>query len=254
MKPLNQPRLISYRPSIMDLRDARRGGEWMRAWMSFPRTLYERLFGLNRDVLFLWVPKAAGFSVYTTLLKYGCIKDRWETPLAKFKNRGIATFGHVDVLQLTERGVIRREYFERAFKFAFIRNPFDRLVSLFEYLKRIGRPETPPSMTFEDFCRVVGRGEHPPVGLYNYRGLSQCNPMVDWLTDRDGRLIADFIGRFERLREDFEEVCRRIGIREDIPHENRTEHRPYAEYYNAETRAIVERVYRKDLEHFGYTF
>jgi hypothetical protein len=127
-------------------------------------------------------------------------------------------------------------------------------VSLFFYLQRIASPEVPPGLAFAAFCEKVARAEHPPVGLYNYRGLNQCNPMVDWLTDRDGRVIADFIGRHETVTEDFLTICRRLGIETTLPHENATPHAPYREYYTGATRAIVERVYRRDLDRFGYDF
>jgi hypothetical protein len=206
------------------------------------------------DALFLWVPKCAGMSVYRALVPFGCIEERWDTPLEPFANRGIATFGHVDVLQLIDRGVVTQAYFDRAFKFAFVRNPFDRLVSLYFYLRRIASPDVPASLTFEAFCEKVERREHPPVGLYNYRGLNQCNPMVDWLTDRDGVEIADFVGRHETVVEDFRTICRRIGVDAVLPHENATPHAPYRDYYSPRTRAIVERVYRHDLDRFGYDF
>jgi len=109
-------------------------------------------------------------------------------------------------------------------------------------------------MSFAEFCEAIGRCDYPPVGLYNYRGLNQCNPIVRWLTDGDGKPIVDFVGRYENLEADFQDVCRRIGIREAIPRKNTTRHEPYREYYNDHTRAIIERVYRDDLERFDYSF
>ena len=209
---------------------------------------------MSVDALFLWVPKCAGMSVYRALVPHGCIENRWDTPLEPFANRGIATFGHVDVRQLIERGVVTRAYFDRALKFAFVRNPFDRLVSLFVYLKRIKCDDVPDDMTFEAFCWKVERREHPPVGLYNYRGLNQCNPMCDWLTDANGDLVADFVGRYESVTDDFRAVCDRLGIEAVLPHENATQHGPYRDYYTRATRAVVESVYRRDLDLFGYDF
>lgn len=226
----------------------------MRLWL--PPGLFRRVTGRQRDVLFIWVPKCAGMSIHSLLSRYDPIpEDRWLKPLKKrFRNRGYATFSHVDVLQLVERGVVRRRYFENAFKFGFVRNPYDRLVSLFFYLKKIRLEEVPEALSFDEFCRMVARGEYPPVGLYNHKGISQCNPMTGWLIGPDGRLIVDFLGRFENLEEDLRTVCRTIGIPDEIPHENRTQHRHYREYYTPETRAIVEKVYRGDLDRFGYAF
>jgi hypothetical protein len=230
-------------------------GQTWRQWrLRLPEPLFKLLTGRKRDVLFLWVPKCAGMSIYKTLVKYDCAQDRWLTPMEPFVNRGIVTFGHVDVLQLIEQGVVTRRYFNNAFKFGFVRNPFDRMVSLFFYLKKIKCEEVPDAMTFQEFCRKVERREHPPVGLYNYKGLNQCNPMADWLTDRNGHLIADFVGRHESVEDDFRKVCESIGIDEAIPHENKTDHRPYRDYYDGETRAIVEKLYQRDLDLFGYEF
>ncbi|MBC8002129.1 MAG: sulfotransferase family 2 domain-containing protein [Opitutaceae bacterium] len=226
----------------------KKGGLWL------PRGVYKTLTGRTRDVLFLWVPKCAGTSTYQTLVKHGCIEDRWLDPMRRFRNRGVSTFSHVDVVGLVEEGVIRKAYFDNAFKFAFVRNPYDRAVSLFAYLKKLKFPEVPEAMTFTEFCLTLERGAYPPVGLYNYKGLSQCNLMLSWITDRSGKIIADFVGRYETLQKDFQTVCDTIGIKETIPHENKTEHRPYQEYFDPRTRAIIEKVYRKDLDAFGYSF
>jgi chondroitin 4-sulfotransferase 11 len=219
-----------------------------------PEPLFRRVTGRKRDVLFVWVPKCAGMSLYRVLVKCGCVEDRWLNPTKPFANRGMITFGHVSIPELVDRRVIAPHFLENAFKFAFVRNPFDRLVSLFCYLKKINCEEVPQAMSFDEFCRKVERREHPPVGLYNYKGLNQCNPMIEWLQDRRGRLLVDFVGRHESLHEDFQKICRIVGIDEHLPHENRTEHRHYRTYYTPNTRAIVERVYREDLDRFDYSF
>ena len=219
-----------------------------------PDPLFKWVTGLKRDVLFFWVPKCAGTSVYSTLLKHGCPAELWLDPTRRFANRGISTFGHVSIPKLVEAQVIKRRYLENAFKFGFVRNPFDRVVSLYFYLQKTNCLEVPETMSFAAFCRQIDRQEFPPVGLYNRLGLNQCNPMVDWLLDQDGRMLVDFVGRHETVAGDFEKICRVIGIQAQIPHENKTAHRPYREYYATEARAIVERVYRQDLDTFGYGF
>lgn len=205
------------------------------------------------DAVFFWVPKCAGTSIYKLLVRHGCPESRWEDPLVPFANRGLITFGHVHVPDLLGEGVVSAEYLERAFKFAFVRNPFDRLVSLYFYLRRIRCPDVPGSMDFAGFCRAVEE-RTPRVGLFNYRGLSQCNPMAAWLVGKDGRLLVDEVGRFENLEADFARIGERIGIRSPLPHENRGSRADYRLYYNRESRAMVERFFHQDLAHFGYGF
>ena len=222
---------------------------------TFPAPLFERLAGHKRDVLFFWVPKAAGTSIYTVMLDYGCPRHRWLAPTRPFNNKGFMTFGHVHLLDLVKAGIVSETYLRRAFKFAFVRNPFDRLVSLFSYLKKLPLPEVPATMTFDEFCAKITERPFDPVGLYNFKGLSQCNPQVDWLFDERGNLLVDFVGKYENLDEDFAEVCHRIGIpAPNMPHENKSQHAPYQNYYNERTRAAVANFYRRDLETFGYSF
>lgn len=208
---------------------------------------------MEREAIFVWLPKCAGTSINNVLAKNGGVKQT-NSPLERFSNTGIITFGHVSIPCLLEKGIIEPGYFKRAFKFAFVRNPFDRLVSLFHYKKRFKDSGIPAAMTFWEFCHVIEQGDYPPVGLYNVSGLSQCNPMLDWLKDEKGRIFLDFVGRYENLKPDFLKVCGILGINEQLPHENRSEHRHYREHYTPETRGIVEKVYREDLEYFGYGF
>jgi len=218
-----------------------------------------------RDAIFIWTPKVAGTSIFRTLKKYSQPHLESERPLLKkasgyeqFENHGLVSFGHVNVLNLYDQGIISAEFFNNAFKFCFVRNPWDRFVSLYFYFfskKRI-------SCSFPVFCEKVRWSRFPwlgldipPVSLYHTNRFSQCNPQADWITDENGELFVDFIGRFERLEEDFSKLCRHLAIREErLPHKNKTAHQNYREYYNKHTRRIVEKVYEKDIQLFGYEF
>ena len=80
-------------------------------------------------------------------------------------------------------------------------------------------------------------------------------PQTKWIKN-DGKIAVDFVGRFENLDADFQVICEALGINPvpKLPHFNPGEHRPYQEYYDDETRAIVADVYADDIETFGYTF
>ncbi|HXS67813.1 MAG TPA: sulfotransferase family 2 domain-containing protein, partial [Candidatus Polarisedimenticolia bacterium] len=75
-----------------------------------------------------------------------------------------------------------------------------------------------------------------------------------YVTGPDGKLIVDFIGHFERLNEDFQKVCSRIGVKAELPRANASSHRDYRTYYSAATRELVGNYFQRDIELFGYDF
>jgi hypothetical protein len=80
-------------------------------------------------------------------------------------------------------------------------------------------------------------------------------PQSRWICDDDGRVLVDFVGRFERLEADFAEVCRRLGRTAELPHlKKSSEGSGSRALYDRESAAIVEEVFAEDLERFGYRF
>lgn len=146
------------------------------------------------------------------------------------------------------------------FKFAFVRNPWDRLVSCY-CDKIVGKnrendnigfstfPEFRKGMPFGNFVRAV---HAIPDKEANSHFRSQYEP----LCDPKGQIIVDFIGRFENLHKDFTCVSREIGVPEiELPHILRSERDPnYREFYNEDTTILVRERYERDTELFGYTF
>ena len=144
-----------------------------------------------------------------------------------------------------------REVFEGYFKFAFVRNPWDLQVSMYHFVLR--EPTAPRHNavkacgTFDRFVEWVAATPDPYP-----RGITKLQR--DMLTDKDGNLLVDFVGRYESLNEDFARVCRRLGLTLDLPHLNRSSHSDYRSYYNERTKAIVDECFRADIELFGYAF
>ena len=207
--------------------------------------------------LFLWIPKSAGTSVFAAFEKCGGQKLLSTEEIQKyFKHRGVVAFSHIHVLKLVELGLVSKDFVAKAFKFTIVRNPFDRAVSLFEYLKSDGQRFLPKTTNFEIFCSFLELGAFEEVGLINHDGLSQLNPQATWLVDKSNKLIADQVYRFENLSEQWPEIWRKVGLKEpapNLPALNRSERRPAGDYYSERTIRIVRKVYEQDFSLFGYS-
>jgi chondroitin 4-sulfotransferase 11 len=155
--------------------------------------------------------------------------------------------------------IYQREFpdlFAEFFKFCFVRNPWDRLVSTYFFLKAGGmghedahwaRENLSSYSTFEDF--VYGWLNDGNIWTWVH-----FLPQTYFVVDGADRLTADFVGRFETIERDFTELARRLGQKVQLPRTNGSRHRHYSLYYNEETKNIVRRVYAKDIETFGYSF
>jgi hypothetical protein len=140
-----------------------------------------------------------------------------------------------------------RRIFDSYFKFGFVRNPWDRTVSLYERREGLQLRE---KMTFEEF-----------VEWMDYASSTCIHPVphrlqFDWFTDPHGVVMANFIGRFENLEADWNHICQKIGIKVPLPHENRNPRRErhYSEYYSSRSRDLIARKFQEDIQRFGYRF
>jgi len=202
----------------------------------------------RRNAVFVWIPKTAGASFFSCLntpkLWVSLHKVKY-----RFANKGTVTFSHMDYAGLVKAGYVSRRFDESAYKFSFVRNPYDRAVSLLFYLKKYGI--LPSDETFLSFCRKLNDKGCEPIGLYNVRGLSQCNPQVRWIEN----IELDFLGRFESIREDSDKVFYELGLPDvHLPLINKTSHASYREYYCSESKEIIEKFYEEDFRILGYTY
>ena len=131
--------------------------------------------------------------------------------------------------------------FNDYFKFAFVRNPWDRVVSWYNFSKKIKNPDSHRNITGKNFLSYIKEYE-----------IIWANKQQ---TQSDFTKCCDFVGRYENLQNDFNIICDKIGIpQQQLPHKNATNHKHYTEYYDDETKQIVAKKYAKDIEYFGYKF
>lgn len=169
----------------------------------------------------------------------------------------------------------RLEDWEEYFRFAFVRNPWDRLVSWYSMIEGArraheGRPlperrrrrlENNPLLshavgvldedpTFEAFVRRCTEEFRHKGAVYSF-----ARNQADYLTSGNGSLLVDFVGRFERLEADAAVAFAEIGLGEPkLPHANRRKRDHYSGFYTPELRAVVADRFAKDIERFGYAF
>ncbi|MDR3456732.1 MAG: sulfotransferase family 2 domain-containing protein [Verrucomicrobiae bacterium] len=132
----------------------------------------------------------------------------------------------------------------RLFKFAFVRNPWDRLVSRYAQLLR--NPKEP--------ARHSGRAEAGFEEFVRWEIQRNKSHQYTYVCDAKGNLIVDFIGHFERLEEEFTRICEHLGISATLTKTNTSKHDSYVKYYTPATRQLVAEHYRRDIELFGYEF
>ena len=150
------------------------------------------------------------------------------------------------MLSKERRMQIGQRQFDNYFKFGFVRNPWDRVVSLYE---RTEAQQMRNEMTFSQFVEWIDYSSSTCIHSSPHRY------QLDWFVDPNGKILADFIGRFETIDEDWAYVAKKLGISATLPHTRpsfRTRH--YAEYYTPQTCEMIAQKFKVDIEHFGYEF
>lgn len=156
----------------------------------------------------------------------------------------LMAFRRIDSVERREND----EYNKSAFKFAFVRNPFDRLASCFRHVIQKGTPETLDScpgmhrnMSFGEFVDAVRKIKVPKMDMH-------FRPQYTFIPEK-----PDFLGKFENINEDFLELCEKIGVRAppELTRQNITDKTRYDIYAKESIEKVLE-IYKKDFEIFGY--
>ncbi len=178
---------------------------------------------------------------------------------------GVSWENHKDLARY--RAELPTEVFAGYFKFAVVRNPWERLLSDYNYQLRKSRPDDSrlllrdPEGRRREFTEwaalAMGRDgscEPSSWGGEVSAGIGRFSPQVDWISV-EGRVAVDFVARLETIDLDFERIRAATGLAQrHLPRRNARFHLHYSWYYDDVTRARVARHYASDIAEFGYRF
>jgi len=135
---------------------------------------------------------------------------------------------------------------DSTYKFTIVRNPWDRAVSAFTYLKIKVRTPSLRGMLFHSFVLKVLQKKGTQWNAH----FDHQHPKAFY----KGSCFVDFIGRLENIESDWKVIARSISAPVDLPHKNKSYHDDYSKYYKPESIEVIRNLYSEDIEKFGYSF
>jgi hypothetical protein len=202
----------------------------------------------SKKFIFIHVYKVAGTSISQELVKYST-QILPNIRAYRYLNR---RFPMIFPLKYTRHATARQirdavgaEKYPTYFSFAFVRNPWDWVVSQYHYILRKKNHHQHQLITgFKDFDAYI-----------DWLVSTKITTQKSILSDEKGNLIVNYVGKYENLDEDFANICEKIGIpRIELPKLNVTKKDSYKKYFNERTRDLIRQAYLADIEAFGYEF
>lgn len=198
------------------------------------------MISFQKRFLFVHIPKTGGNSIQSVLARYA------EDEIVRRPGQdGVERFGvsnptynlrkHSPLVDY--RAALGEEQFAPLYKFACVRNPWDRMVSLYF------TPIQAKQWDRAAFKKIISDA----LSAADYLRLEQKEPDP---FNNVHRMI-----RFEHLDADFRAACADLAIpAEPLPRYNRSEREHYSTYYDDELRALVAKRFAPEIARFGYSF
>lgn len=171
-------------------------------------------------------------------------------------------YGSTIISKKHQRGaVLQKKYrLKDLFVFCFVRNPYDRVISWYEYHKE-RKLEPYASLTFEEWVQE-GLPHHWDILKGTDWGKENLSPLLQYNFVNECKV--DFVGRTDHFERDMKKVIHSLntrliqkGLEPDfeylnIRHNTSRRSRKTEEYYTPELKEIVRKKLHPDFEHFGF--
>jgi chondroitin 4-sulfotransferase 11 len=204
----------------------------------------EPIYSLNYchfyKCVFIHIPKTGGVAIHNSLFN---------------------SFGGAHYTIDNYQQIIGKQLFNEYFKFSFVRNPWDRLLSAYFFLKKGGMCQQDAQFylkqlnAFDNFNCFVENW----VNSTNIDTFVHFKKQGDFILNKQNKMDLNFLGYYENINHDFEIVKQHLGMNSKNVNlkwlnASSLSRKNYREYYNETTKKIVATVYEKDIDMFKYVF
>jgi hypothetical protein len=208
----------------------------------------------EHKLIFIHIPKNAGSSIESF---FGVKPFNWRIPnydvLTGWCPKRRIHLHHATPQQLLESDLISEGVWESYYKFAVVRNSWERSLSDYVWMMR----STGASGTFNEYLHK--QGEFEPFLYDNRLPENRSDHMLPQMafTHIDKKPVLDKIIRFESLKEGFQNMCERLGVDcSALPHKKKgsISQKHYSYFYNKELKRLVSEIYNNDIQAFNFEF
>lgn len=158
------------------------------------------------------------------------------------------------------KNILGEKRWQELYTFAFVRNPWDRAVSWYKFCRGMGqltqRQREYYRLPFKEWV-LNGMRTHWEITNNNFGGT---HPLLlhEYLLDRQGKTLVNFVGRFEDLPKAYLSLCTQLGITRvpklSFVYRTRNKDYDYKRYYDSTTKEIISKKFKKDIALFNYKF
>lgn len=206
----------------------------------------------KRKILFIHIPRTGGQSIEHFLFpSYNFNASENQSIMYGWNNK-IGWLNHMTCNEIKTYGYLSDNRYKQYFKFAFVRNPWERLIS--EYAWKFNDDFS----LFRQFCvDILEMNYKKWAGSYrdHLAFMQHIKAQHEYIYDNSGNLEIDFLGKYENFNRDFYNICEKTYLKYKEPHcINKSEHKYYTYYYDKQTKELVNRIYKDDIEIFNYNF